>query len=174
MPNAGKSTFVSSISAAKPKVADYPFTTIHPVLGIVKYRNNEMVVADIPGLIEGAHEGKGLGDRFLGHIERCSLLLHLIDSNDENVNKSWETVRKEIKSYSKELNLKSEIIALSKSDTLSNDEMDDKIKDLRNFTGKEVYKISSISGDGVDKILKIMNEKVSEDLSDETIEGWKP
>ena len=174
LPNAGKSTFVSSISAAKPKVADYPFTTIHPVLGIVKYMNNEMVVADIPGLIEGAHEGKGLGDRFLGHIERCSLLLHLIDSNDENVNKSWETVRKEIKSYSKELNLKSEIIALSKSDTLSNDEMDDKIKDLRNFTGKEVYKISSISGDGVDKILKIMNEKVSEDLPDETIEGWKP
>ena len=139
-----------------------------------KYMNNEMVVADIPGLIEGAHEGKGLGDRFLGHIERCSLLLHLIDANDENINKSWETVRKEIKSYSKELNLKSEIIALSKSDTLSDAEMNDKIKDLRNFTGKEVYKISSISGDGVDKILKIMNEKVSEDLPDETIEGWKP
>ena len=103
LPNAGKSTLISTVSEAKPKIADYPFTTLNPVLGIAKYNDNELVIADIPGLIEGAHEGKGLGDRFLGHIERCNLLLHLIDANDTDVINSWKTVRNEISAYSKEL-----------------------------------------------------------------------
>ena len=118
LPNAGKSTLISTVSEAKPKIADYPFTTLNPVLGIAKYNDNELVIADIPGLIEGAHEGKGLGDRFLGHIERCNLLLHLIDANDTDVINSWKTVRNEISAYSKELDEKKEIIVLSKSDSI--------------------------------------------------------
>ena len=106
LPNAGKSTLVSKVSQAKPKIADYPFTTLNPVLGIAKYKNHELVIADIPGLIEGAHQGKGLGHRFLGHIERCELLLHLIDANESNVIETWKIVRNEISAYSKNLNEK--------------------------------------------------------------------
>ena len=110
LPNAGKSTLVSKVSQAKPKIADYPFTTLNPVLGIAKYKNYELVIADIPGLIEGAHKGKGLGHRFLGHIERCELLLHLIDANESNVIEKWKIVKEEISAYSKDLNEKKEII----------------------------------------------------------------
>ena len=123
LPNAGKSTLISTVSEAKPKIADYPFTTLNPVLGIAKYNDNELVIADIPGLIEGAHEGKGLGDRFLGHIERCNLLLHLIDANDTDVINSWKTVRNEISAYSKELDEKKEIIVLSKSDSINKEKI---------------------------------------------------
>ena len=126
LPNAGKSTLISTVSEAKPKIADYPFTTLNPVLGIAKYNDNELVIADIPGLIEGAHEGKGLGDRFLGHIERCNLLLHLIDANDTDVINSWKTVRNEISAYSKELDEKKEVIVLSKSDSFIEDILDEK------------------------------------------------
>ena len=119
LPNAGKSTLISTVSEAKPKIADYPFTTLNPVLGIAKYNDNELVIADIPGLIEGAHEGKGLGDRFLGHIERCNLLLHLIDANDTDVINSWKTVRNEILTYSKVLDEIKEIFVLSKSDSIN-------------------------------------------------------
>jgi len=174
LPNAGKSTFVSTVSKASPKIADYPFTTIHPVLGIVKYMDKEFVIADIPGLIEGAHEGKGLGDRFLGHIERCNILLHLIDVTDEDIINSWKTVRNEIKSYSKELSLKNEIIVLSKSDTLNEKELNDKKEKLKNFVGKEVFAISSVSGDGINNILKEINEEIPKDIIDEYNEGWKP
>ena len=125
LPNAGKSTLISTVSEAKPKIADYPFTTLNPVLGIAKYNDNELVIADIPGLIEGAHEGKGLGDRFLGHIERCNLLLHLIDANDTDVINSWKTVRNEISAYSKELDEKKEIIVLSKSDSINEEKLDE-------------------------------------------------
>ena len=100
LPNAGKSTFISSVSSAKPKVADYPFTTLNPVLGIASHKSNEITIADIPGLIEGAHDGKGLGDRFLGHVERCSILIHLIDCLSDNPHHDWKTIRNEIKSYS--------------------------------------------------------------------------
>ena len=174
LPNAGKSTFVSTVSKASPKIADYPFTTIHPVLGIVKYMDKEFVIADIPGLIEGAHEGKGLGDRFLGHIERCNILLHLIDVTDEDIINSWKTVRNEMKSYSKELSLKNEIIVLSKSDTLNEKELNDKKEKLKNFVGKEVFAISSVSGDGIYNILKEINEEIPKDIIDEYNEGWKP
>ncbi|MEC9392723.1 MAG: GTPase ObgE [Pseudomonadota bacterium] len=174
LPNAGKSTFVSTVSKASPKIADYPFTTIHPVLGIVKYMDKEFVIADIPGLIEGAHEGKGLGDRFLGHIERCNILLHLIDVTDEDIINSWKTVRNEIKSYSKELSLKNEIIVLSKSDALNKKELNDKKEELKNFVGKEIFTISSVSGDGINNILKKINEEIPKDIIDEYNEGWKP
>ncbi len=174
LPNAGKSTFVSTVSKASPKIADYPFTTIHPVLGIVKYMDKDFVIADIPGLIEGAHEGKGLGDRFLGHIERCNILLHLVDANDEDIINSWKTVRNEIKSYSKELSLKNEIVVLSKSDTFNEKEIIDKKEKLKNFIGKEVFAISSVSGDGINNILKEINEEIPKDILDEYNEGWKP
>ena len=174
LPNASKSTFVSTVSKASPKIADYPFTTIHPVLGIVKYMDKEFVIADIPGLIEGAHEGKGLGDRFLGHIERCNILLHLIDVTGEDIINSWKTVRNEIKSYSNELSLKNEIIVLSKSDTLNEKELNDKKEKLKNFVGKEVFAISSVSGDGINNILKEINEEIPKDIIDEYNEGWKP
>ena len=144
LPNAGKSTFISSISSAKPKVADYPFTTLNPVLGIASHKSNEITIADIPGLIEGAHDGKGLGDRFLGHVERCSILIHLIDCISNDPLHDWKTIRKEINSYSGDLADKNEIIALSKTDTIDEDERNKKIKILEKKTGKEVFALSSV------------------------------
>ena len=145
LPNAGKSTFISSISSAKPKVADYPFTTLNPVLGIASHKSNEITIADIPGLIEGAHDGKGLGDRFLGHVERCSILIHLIDCISNDPLHDWKTIRKEINSYSGDLADKNEIIALSKTDTIDEEERNKKIKILEQITGKEVFPLSSVT-----------------------------
>ena len=116
MPNAGKSTFLTKISNAQPKVADYPFTTLHPVLGVIKQFDKEIVIADIPGLIEGAHEGKGLGDKFLAHIERCKILLHLVDSSDPQWKENYIIVRKELEKYGQNLDQKEEVVALSKQD----------------------------------------------------------
>ena len=118
LPNAGKSTFLASVTAAKPKIADYPFTTLHPGLGVVHVDDREFVLADIPGLIEGAHEGHGLGDRFLGHIERCRVLLHLIDAGCEHAGEAYKTVRQELEAYGNGLEDKPEIVALSKTDTI--------------------------------------------------------
>ena len=117
-PNAGKSTFLSKVSNANPKIGDYPFTTLHPVLGTIKKFDKEIVLADIPGLIEGAHEGKGLGDKFLAHIERCKCLLHFVDVTDENWHRNYNTVRNEISKYSKKIETKKEIIVLSKFDLI--------------------------------------------------------
>ena len=119
LPNAGKSTFLAAVSAAKPKIADYPFTTLHPQLGVVRVDQREFVLADIPGLIEGAHEGAGLGDRFLGHVERCGALLHLVDATKEDVGKAYKTVRDELVAYGDGLADKPEIVALSKIDALT-------------------------------------------------------
>ncbi|HXY59237.1 MAG TPA: GTPase ObgE [Methylocystis sp.] len=116
LPNAGKSTFLAAVSAARPKIADYPFTTLHPGLGVVRQDEREFVLADIPGLIEGAHEGHGLGDRFLGHVERCRVLLHLVDSTGEHAGKDYKTVRRELAAYGAGLGAKAEIVALSKTD----------------------------------------------------------
>ena len=173
LPNAGKSTLISTVSEAKPKIADYPFTTLNPVLGIAKYNDNELVIADIPGLIEGAHEGKGLGDRFLGHIERCNLLLHLIDANDTDVVNSWKTVRNEISAYSKELDEKKEIIVLSKSDSIDEEKLDEKINILKGYTNKDVFKISSVTGKGITSILRILHDNISK-TEDDDIKGWQP
>jgi GTP-binding protein len=119
LPNAGKSTFLAAVSAAKPKIADYPFTTLHPNLGVVKVAGVDFVLADIPGLIEGAHEGAGIGDRFLGHIERCRVLLHLVDVTEDDVAGAYKTVRRELRAYGAELNKKTEIVALSKCDAVT-------------------------------------------------------
>ena len=174
LPNAGKSTFISSVSSAKPKVADYPFTTLNPVLGIASYKSNEITIADIPGLIEGAHDGKGLGDRFLGHVERCSILIHLIDCLSDNPHHDWKTIRNEIKSYSGDLADKNEIIALSKTDTISEDERDKKIKKLEETTGKEIFALSSVTNKGLEEILnKVLNViKKNEKLEKE--KKWSP
>ena len=173
LPNAGKSTLISTVSEAKPKIADYPFTTLNPVLGIAKYNDNELVIADIPGLIEGAHEGKGLGDRFLGHIERCNLLLHLIDANDTDVINSWKTVRNEISAYSKELDEKKEIIVLSKSDSINEEKLDEKLIILKDYTNKDVFKMSSVTGKGITSILKLLHDNISK-TEDDDIKGWQP
>ena len=119
LPNAGKSTLLSRVTAAKPKIADYPFTTLHPNLGVVNQDNKEFVIADIPGLIEGANEGAGLGHRFLGHVERCKALLHLIDVTSENVEKDYLTIIKELKAYNTDLAKKDQIVVLTKSDSVS-------------------------------------------------------
>ena len=118
LPNAGKSTFLATVSAARPKIADYPFTTLHPNLGVVREAGLDFVLADIPGLIEGAHEGAGLGTRFLGHVERCRVLLHLVDATGEDVAGAYRTVRAELKAYGAGLEKKKEIVALSKCDAL--------------------------------------------------------
>ena len=173
LPNAGKSTLISTVSEAKPKIADYPFTTLNPVLGIAKYNDNELVIADIPGLIEGAHEGKGLGDRFLGHIERCNLLLHLIDANDTDVINSWKTVRNAISAYSKELDEKKEIIVLSKSDSINEEKLDEKLIILKDYTNKDVFKMSSVTGKGITSILRILHDNISK-TEDDDIKGWQP
>ena len=173
LPNAGKSTLISTVSEAKPKIADYPFTTLNPVLGIAKYNDNELVIADIPGLIEGAHEGKGLGDRFLGHIERCNLLLHLIDANDTDVINSWKTVRNEISAYSNELAEKKEIIVLSKSDSINEEKLDEKLIILKDYTNKDVFKMSSVTGKGITSILRILHDNISK-TEDDDIKGWQP
>ena len=174
LPNAGKSTFLSTITSAEPKIADYPFTTIHPVLGIANHKSNEITIADIPGLIEGAHGGKGLGDRFLGHIERCNTLLHLIDSSNQDPIKDWDTVRNEVISYSIELADKEEIIALSKTDTTSEEELKEKIELLKKHTGKKVISISSITKKGIEEALDyIIANLINVEENDED-QKWRP
>src|SRR5438874_5736806 len=131
LPNAGKSTFLASVTAAKPKIADYPFTTLHPGLGVVRSDGREFVLADIPGLIEGAHEGVGLGDRFLAHVERCRVLLHLIDGTGEDAGAAYKTVRAELKAYGHELAEKPEIVALNKADALTPEQIEQQTAGLR-------------------------------------------
>ena len=152
-PNAGKSTFLSKVSKAKPKVADYPFTTLHPILGVVKNFDKEIVIADIPGLIDGAHEGKGLGDKFLAHIERCKILLHFVDSSDEDWEKNYNTIKNELKKYGSSLNQKKEIIVLTKSDLLTKNIKKIKIN-LKKISGQTPLIISSFSKEGLEELIQ--------------------
>jgi len=154
LPNAGKSTFLSKATAAKPKIANYPFTTLKPVLGMVYLDDEEFVLADIPGLIEGAHEGKGLGDKFLKHIERCRVLIHLIDSSLDDVAGSYTTVRNELDSYSVKLKDKIEIICLNKIELLDEKEIKTKLKAITKASGQEPFLISGYSGHGMQGVLK--------------------
>jgi GTP-binding protein len=153
LPNAGKSTFLAAVSAAKPKIADYPFTTLHPNLGVVSIGERDLVLADIPGLIEGAHEGQGLGDRFLGHVERCAILVHLIDGTQEDVKTAYKTIRGELAAYAEELAEKPEIVVLNKIDAIDPDEVKDKVKVLKRASKAEVFTCSGVTGEGVDKVL---------------------
>lgn len=172
LPNAGKSTFLAAVSRAKPKIADYPFTTLTPQLGVVYVDNKEFVLADIPGLIEGAHEGIGLGLKFLGHVERAGILLHLIDGTQEDVVGAYKTIRAELKAYSPELAKKPEIIALNKCDALGEDEIKEKSAALKKASKKKIYTISAVSGDGVKDVLremmKVIEQKRAEERENET------
>lgn len=161
LPNAGKSTFLSIVSRAKPKIADYPFTTLIPNLGVVYIHNTEFVMADVPGLIEGAHEGVGLGTRFLGHVERCKAILHLVDGTQDDVIGAYKTVRRELELYGEDLALKPEILALNKCDALTEGTIKEKAKALKKATGKEVFILSSLSRLGVNKILERLLKYVS-------------
>lgn len=164
MPNAGKSTFLAACTAAKPKIADYPFTTLSPNLGVVqlggKRDGKTFVLADIPGLIEGAHEGHGLGTRFLGHVERTRVLLHLIDGTEDDVAKNYKTIRAELKAYGGNLIRKPEIIALNKCDALDAAEIRRKVAALKKASRKEVYAISAVAGKGVQDVLNLMAKRI--------------
>jgi GTP-binding protein len=163
LPNAGKSTFLSVVSAAKPKIADYPFTTLHPQLGVVRLdMSREFVVADIPGLIEGAHEGAGLGDRFLGHVERCAALIHLIDGAAGHVVRQWRTVREELEQYGGGLADKPEIIALNKSDSMDTRQIADRRRQLQKASGAPVHVISGASRQGVPELLEALWKVIEE------------
>ncbi len=161
MPNAGKSTFLSVVTKARPKIADYPFTTIHPNLGVAWVDNYEMVIADIPGLIEGAHEGVGLGDRFLKHIERCFALLHLIDATGDDVVKAYKDIRRELELYDTKLALKQEVVALNKCDALDEKEIAKKQKALEKATGKKVFAISAVARQGIWECLGAVNKFIT-------------
>ena len=146
LPNAGKSTFLAAVSAAKPKIADYPFTTLYPNLGVARVDGREFVLADIPGLIEGAHEGAGIGDRFLGHVERCRVLLHLVDATQDKVGQAYRVVRRELEAYGHGLADKPEIVALSKCDAVPEDELKKKRTTLKRAAGRDVLLVSAATG----------------------------
>jgi GTPase len=156
LPNAGKSTFLAAVSAAKPKIADYPFTTLHPNLGVVEAPSRNFVLADIPGLIEGAHEGAGLGTRFLGHVERCRVLLHLIDATQPDSACAYRIVRAELKAYGAGLAKKKEILALSKCDALDEPTLAAKVAELRTASRKKPLLLSAVSGRGMDEARAVL------------------
>ncbi len=162
LPNAGKSTLLAAVSAARPKIADYPFTTLHPQLGVVNVDSREFVLADIPGLIEGAHEGVGLGDRFLGHVERCRVLLHLVDGTTGDAGIAYRTVRTELLAYGHGLADKPEIVALSKADALRADEVKRQLTALRRVAKRNPMVISAVSSDGVPEVLRALLKVIDE------------
>ncbi|MFW7267250.1 GTPase ObgE [Gluconacetobacter sp. Hr-1-5] len=162
LPNAGKSTFLSVVSAARPKIADYPFTTLHPQLGVVRLSvSEEFVIADIPGLIAGAHEGAGLGDRFLGHVERCAVLLHLIDGAAGDVVKAWRTIRHELEAYDPGLAAKPEIIALNKIDAMTPQQISSRRRALEKASGAKVVTLSGVTRQGLDDVLRLLQDEVT-------------
>jgi GTPase len=179
LPNAGKSTFLAAVSAAKPKIAGYPFTTLHPNLGVVRAGDKDFVLADIPGLIEGAHEGAGLGDQFLGHVERCRVLLHLVDATEEDVGAAYKIIRRELKAYSAELAKKKEIVALSKADAVDPETMAAKFAELKKATRKTPLVLSAVSGQGMKEALYAITREIgkadtAETEEDAEQEPWRP
>jgi GTP-binding protein len=163
LPNAGKSTFLAAVSRAKPKIADYPFTTLHPNLGVVGLDEREFVIADIPGLIEGAHEGAGLGDRFLGHVERCGALLHLVDGTQEDPGAAYRTVRTELEAYGSILAGKTELVALNKIDALNEAERAERLAALAAASGGRPFAISGATGEGVRDLLRALWRAIEAD-----------
>jgi len=162
LPNAGKSTFLATVTAAKPKIADYPFTTLHPGLGVARVDAREFVIADIPGLIEGAHEGVGIGDRFLGHVERTRVLLHLVSAQEEHPGKVYKTVRGELEAYGHGLADKPEVVALSQVDTIDADERKKKLAALKRACGAAPHLLSAATGEGVEAVLRALMAVVEE------------
>ena len=155
-PNAGKSSLLAALTKAKPKIANYPFTTINPNLGVTYYDGKEITLADIPGLVEGAHKGIGLGDKFLRHIERCKVLLHLIDLSEDNLVTSYKQIIKELNSYDKNLSEKKEIIFFNKSDLLTNDEMKKKLDNFKKRVRTRYEVISVFSSKDIQKVKKYL------------------
>ena len=178
MPNAGKSTFLSAVSAARPKIADYPFTTLHPNLGVVGIDSKEFVMADIPGLIEGAHEGAGLGHRFLGHVERCRILLHLIDATGEDPVAAWKMLRNELKAYGGDLYDKPEIVGLTKLDATPEDYAADLVIALQEAGAGQVLALSSVTGSGVTAMLRqlinVIETSRAKEAEPEEAVPWSP
>ena len=168
LPNAGKSTLLAAVSRARPKIADYPFTTLTPQLGVVFVGHEEFVLADIPGLIEGAHEGAGLGDRFLGHIERCGVLLHLVDGTEDDVVTNYRTVRAELAAYGFGLEEKAEVLALNKCDALQESELEEKRAALEREAGHSVAILSGVTGLGRDEILHVLLDYIHDWRGDAT------
>jgi GTP-binding protein len=178
LPNAGKSTFLAAVSAAKPKIADYPFTTLHPQLGVVSIDTREFVLADIPGLIEGAHEGAGLGDRFLGHVERCRVLLHLVDGTGEHAGQAYKTVRHELEAYGHGLTDKPEIVALNKADALTEEQLKEQLGRLKRAAKQTPLVVSGVSGAGVPEVLRALLDVIDKARADEGTQpkarAWQP
>jgi GTP-binding protein len=179
LPNAGKSTFLAAVSAAKPKIADYPFTTLHPQLGVVRGGDSEFVLADIPGLIEGAHDGVGLGDKFLGHVERCRALLHLVDGTGEHAGEAYKTVRAELAAYGKFLVDKPEIVVLNKADALTPEQLKQQKMRLKRAAKKAPLVISAATGTGVPAVLHALVDAIgkaqTKDSAElETVADWHP
>jgi len=164
MPNAGKSSLLSVLTKAKPKIANYPFTTLDPNLGVTNYSDKEVTLADIPGLIEGAHEGTGLGDKFLRHIERCKSLIHLIDITDENILENYLKIRKELSKYSSNLLKKKEIIIFNKIDMINVNEIKKKINAFKKKIKKNIYKISVVQNKGLINIKKLLINNVYREI----------
>ena len=159
-PNAGKSTFLSRVSAARPKIADYPFTTLEPQLGVVKIDSTDFVLADLPGLIEGAHDGIGLGDKFLGHAERCNVILHLVDGTENAIAKTYKTIRGELEAYGHGLEEKPEIVALNKVDAIPTAALAKKRAALEKACGHKVFVISGVSGEGIEGVLRALAKEI--------------
>lgn len=181
LPNAGKSTLLSCVTAAKPKIAAYPFTTKYPHLGVVRFDGNEFVLADIPGLIEGAHEGTGLGDRFLAHIERCSILLHLVDATSEDVVSDYRMIRHELEAYGHGLSVKSEMVALSKCDAVNTVDVQNKKKALEEISGQTILLLSAVMASGLEDLLRLIHVALEErscpgepSSADQGVPPWFP
>ena len=177
LPNAGKSTFLAATSNARPKIADYPFTTLHPNLGVVGIDGHEFVVADIPGLIEGAHEGRGIGDQFLGHVERCAALLHIVDGTSEDVPGDYATIIHELEAYGGGLAAKPRITVLNKVDAILPEDRDDVVSALQEACGTRIYQMSGVSSEGVPTVLRALRAQIvardAEENEDED-ETWQP
>jgi len=179
LPNAGKSTFLAATSAARPKIADYPFTTLHPGLGVVGVDDHEFVLADIPGLVEGAHEGVGLGHRFLGHVERCQVLLHLVDGTADDPVGNWQTIRRELCAYDDDLGEKQEITTISKADSLDEERIASLTADLKAAGADDVQAISAVSGQGMTDLLRqlygiIVENRAEAEERENPTPPWQP
>lgn len=180
LPNAGKSTFLSKISSSRPKIADYPFTTLYPNLGVNRTDDKEFVVADIPGLIEDAHIGKGLGHKFLGHIERCKVLLHLIDITNENIMESFQVIENELKAYNEKVYHKDQILVFTKCDAFNEKKLNDIKKNINGINVENAFFISSVTGFNIDSLCRKVNEMINNDKEkdddnfDQKSSTWEP